>query len=111
MSSTFGADFDQLRKDAFGPFVEHMTQVKQRFEYESAQHLPVLDHTRGDLDEAVQAAVDPNRDQATYLLKGLTEVTTGDTSRVFDMSQRIAAVEGAAAESATFATGSGTVIH
>lgn len=102
MSSTFGADFEQLRKDAFGPFVEHMTGVLHKFETDSSAHLPVLDHTRGDLDEAVEQAVGPGQDETRGILTGLAELTTGDTSRVQDMTRRLQQTEDEATDAAGF---------
>jgi hypothetical protein len=102
VSSSLGADFDQLRKDAFAPFVEHMKSVHRQFESDSLSHLPVLDHTRGDVDVAVQQAVIPNRSDVLGIITGLAELTSGDTNRVQIMAQRLAQTEDASTQNAAF---------
>lgn len=107
MSDLLGADFDQLRKDAFAPFEEHMRGVAAAFERDTQAQLPVLDHTRGDIDESVEESVGPNRRETINILRGLAAITSGDTSRVLELSSRLEQVEAEVSDMAAFVPGAG----
>jgi hypothetical protein len=102
VSSSLGADFDQLRKDAFAPFVEHMKTVRRQFESDSAAQLPVLRQNRGDVDTAVEQAVLPGRTDVLGIITGLADLTSGDTNRVQIMARRLAQTEDSSTENAAF---------
>jgi hypothetical protein len=84
---------EQLNREQFAAFVEHMQGVLDRLDDAIAAYLPVADTIRDESDRVYVKAIADQAEQIRAIVLGVRNLSSGDADQVAQLGQLLDRVE------------------